>query len=85
MSFIKFDAIPTQDYFEAGDQLVYSFDDWVGYGFHGDFFNGWKPGVVEALLDQCTYHTPVMFRNPGLGTILDTVSKILKDTAILSI
>ena len=42
-----------------GDQLVYSFDDYVGYGFHGDFFNGWKPGVVESLLDQCTYQTPV--------------------------
>ena len=53
----------TQDYFEAGDQLVYSFDDWVGYGFHGDFFNGWKPGAVEALLEQCTYHTPVMLRD----------------------
>ena len=44
-----------------GDQLVYSFDDYVGYGFHGDFFNGWKPGVVEALLDQCTYQTPVIY------------------------
>ena len=52
-----------QEIFEAGDQLVYSFDDWVGYGFHADFFNGWKAGAVEALLDQCTYHTPVIPRN----------------------
>ena len=48
-----------QDIYEVGDQLVYSYDDRVGYGFHGDFFNGWKPGVVESLLDQCTYQTVV--------------------------
>ena len=41
---------------EAGDQLVYSFNDWSGYGFHGDFLNGWKEGVIEGFLDYCTYN-----------------------------
>ena len=52
-----------------GDQLVYSFDDRVGYGFHGDFFNGWKPGVVESLLDQCTYQTPVICQKGRFANI----------------
>lgn len=43
--------------FEAGDELVYSFNDWDGYGFHGDFFNGWKEGVVDTLIAQCAAGT----------------------------
>ena len=35
-----------QDIYEAGDTLVYSFNDTVGHGFHGDFFNGWKEGAI---------------------------------------
>ena len=35
---------------------VYSFDDWVGYGFHGDFIMGWKQGAIEGLLDYCQNH-----------------------------
>ena len=38
----------TQEVVEAGDRLVYSFNDTVGYGFHGDFFNGWEEGVIEV-------------------------------------
>jgi len=50
-----FEAIfKTQDVpFEAGDTLVYSFNDTTGYGFHGDFLHGWKEGVMESLLDYC--------------------------------
>jgi len=32
--------------YEPGDQLYYSFNDTTGYGFHGDFFNGWQ--VIPA-------------------------------------
>lgn len=38
---------------EVGDSLVYSFGDTTGYGFHGDFLNGWKKGVMQSLLDYC--------------------------------
>ena len=41
---------------EAGDQLVYSFNDWSGYGFHGDFMHGWKEGVIEGFLNYCAYN-----------------------------
>ena len=67
---VFFEAIyKTQEVpFEAGDALVYSFNDWIGYGFHGDFFNGWRPGVVEALIEQCTTHDEVL---PGENCGLD--------------
>ena len=34
--------------YEAGDQLYYSFNDTTGYGFHGDFFNGWQEGLIDV-------------------------------------
>lgn len=34
--------------------LVFSFGDDVGYGFHADFVNGWKQGILEAAVKQCT-------------------------------
>jgi len=43
----------TGDIFSAGDSLVYSFNDYTGYGFHGDFLQGWKDGVMDRLLDTC--------------------------------
>jgi len=38
---------------EVGDKLVYSFGDYSGYGFHGDFLNGWEDGVIDSLVDYC--------------------------------
>jgi len=45
-----------KDIFEAGDQLVYSFYDWTGYGFHGDFLMGWNDGVIESMINYCMTH-----------------------------
>ena len=42
--------------FEAGDSLVYSYNDWAGLGLHGDFLNGWQEGAVEDMLDYCIHH-----------------------------
>ena len=39
-----------QDIYEAGDTLIYSFNDTIGYGFHGDFLNGWKQGAIGMYL-----------------------------------
>ena len=39
--------------YESGDTLVYSFNDTTGYGFHGDFFNGWKAGIMDGLINGC--------------------------------
>ena len=33
---------------QAGDSLVYSFNDYQGYGYHGDFFNGWEDGLIDV-------------------------------------
>lgn len=32
---------------------MYSFGDYSGYGFHGDFLNGWEDGVIDNLVDYC--------------------------------
>ncbi|KAG9405719.1 Prostaglandin reductase 3 [Aphanomyces cochlioides] len=39
----------------AGDQhpFVLSHNDPTGYGFHGDFLNGWDVDVLQAAVDQC--------------------------------
>ena len=34
--------------YQPGDQLYYSFNDTTGYGFHGDFFNGWQDGLIDV-------------------------------------
>jgi len=47
----------TQDVgIEPGDELVYSFGDYSGFGFHGDFVMGWEDGVLDQLIDYCTYN-----------------------------
>ena len=30
--------------------MVYSFNDYEGYGFHGDFFNGWEDGLMDVRI-----------------------------------
>jgi len=61
-----FEAIyQTEGVFEAGDSLVYSFNDWTGYGFHGDFFHGWNEGVIEDMLDYCINHEDGMATQCG--------------------
>ena len=48
-----FEAIfATHEIFEAGDQLVYSYNDTIGYGFHGDFINGWEKGAVDVSIKK---------------------------------
>jgi len=46
----------TGDIVEPGDELVYSFGDYSGYGFHADFVNGWQEGIIDQLVDFCTYN-----------------------------
>jgi len=36
-----------------GGMFAFSQGDTTGYGFHGDFLNGWDPQVQEAAIKQC--------------------------------
>ncbi|KAF2157675.1 WSC-domain-containing protein [Myriangium duriaei CBS 260.36] len=37
----------------SGGQFVFSMGDPTGYGFHGDFFNGWDATVQKQAVEQC--------------------------------
>jgi len=54
------------DTFEAGDQLVYSFNDREGYGFHGDFLMGWNNNEIESMIDYCINHEDGMATQCGI-------------------
>ncbi|KAL8889592.1 MAG: hypothetical protein Q9205_002791 [Flavoplaca limonia] len=38
-----------------GGKFVFSHGDTTGYGFHGDFMNGWKPDVLAEGIKQCAF------------------------------
>lgn len=38
---------------QPGGRFVFSNGDTTGYGFHGDFLNGWDTGVLTDAIQQC--------------------------------
>ncbi|KAK7418586.1 hypothetical protein QQZ08_011170 [Neonectria magnoliae] len=36
-----------------GGRFVFANGDTTGYGFHGDFLNGWNPDVLSSAIKQC--------------------------------
>ncbi|KAL8689292.1 MAG: hypothetical protein Q9218_005004 [Villophora microphyllina] len=38
-----------------GGKFVFSQGDTTGYGFHGDFLNGWKADVLTSAINQCAF------------------------------
>jgi hypothetical protein len=38
---------------QAGGQFVFANGDTTGYGFHGDFYNGWNSTILQSALDKC--------------------------------
>ncbi|KAJ3756048.1 hypothetical protein EV360DRAFT_48622 [Lentinula raphanica] len=48
-----FDAIRDTDAMNSTQPYVFSYGDPTGYGYHADFYNGWKSGVLQNVLDKC--------------------------------
>ncbi|GAA5843521.1 hypothetical protein JCM11251_001644 [Rhodosporidiobolus azoricus] len=44
----------------AQQPFVLAQGDSTGYGYHGDFFNGWDRGVLQEAIDTCTSDTGVI-------------------------
>ncbi|KAL8926746.1 MAG: hypothetical protein Q9208_002820 [Pyrenodesmia sp. 3 TL-2023] len=38
-----------------GGKFVFSHGDTTGFGFHGDFLNGWKPDVLQSAIKECGF------------------------------
>lgn len=44
----------TQDFAGVDGQFVLSMGDPTGYGYHGDFIQGWQPGFLQQAMTGCT-------------------------------
>ncbi|KAJ8461929.1 hypothetical protein ONZ45_g18114 [Pleurotus djamor] len=52
--------------------FVFSNGDPTGYGYHGDFFNGWDSGVLQKAVDGCNcniYGDPTCCGQKGIFTL----------------
>lgn len=62
---VLYDTAPFLDQWE-GDQhpFVFSNGDATGYGYHGDFVNGWDVSVLQRAIDECTDDSGLVERCP---------------------
>jgi hypothetical protein len=44
----------TEDFKDFDGKFVLSTGDPTGFGNHGDFMQGWEPGVLQEAVDKCT-------------------------------
>ncbi|CRG87554.1 hypothetical protein PISL3812_04572 [Talaromyces islandicus] len=44
----------TQDFAGVDGEFIFSMGDPTGYGYHGDFIQGWQPGFLQQAMDGCT-------------------------------
>ena len=63
----------TPDMVEGG-RFVFSQGDTTGYGFHGDFQNGWQEDVQLEAVNNCLYN------DPSYGTIDECPALLKSDT-----
>lgn len=65
------DQTPDQ---QPGGRFVFSQGDTTGYGFHGDFQNGWQMDVLQDAVNNC------LFNENSNGTIEECTSLAKSDT-----
>lgn len=63
--------VPNQ---QPGGRFVFSQGDTTGYGFHGDFQNGWQLDVLQEAVNTCLYNAG------SFGTIDECPALLKSDT-----
>ncbi|KAF3933486.1 hypothetical protein ABW19_dt0206341 [Dactylella cylindrospora] len=69
---MKFETLfDVSEFFDLPGRFVWSTGDLTGYGYHGDFVNGWNTGLLQAAYDDATCNYPA--RDPtGAGGVIET-------------
>ncbi|KAH0113179.1 WSC-domain-containing protein, partial [Aureobasidium melanogenum] len=44
----------SSQWYGSGQPFVFAMGDPTGYGFHGDFINGWDVPTLQSAIDECT-------------------------------
>lgn len=55
--------------------FVWSMGDPTGYGFHGDFFNGWDVDILQEAIDTCNDDSGLVSDCPVFDTITNSVAE----------
>ncbi|EJD55235.1 hypothetical protein AURDEDRAFT_78216 [Auricularia subglabra TFB-10046 SS5] len=61
---------------DIGQPFVLSMGDPTGYGFHGDFINGWDIDLLQRVVDQCTDDSGVIEKCGPLAGDLRSVDEM---------
>ncbi|KAJ8119110.1 hypothetical protein OPT61_g27 [Boeremia exigua] len=64
---VLYDTAPFLDQWDEDQHpFVFSQGDATGYGFHGDFVNGWDIPVLQRAVDECTDESGLVERCPAV-------------------
>ncbi|KZV95628.1 hypothetical protein EXIGLDRAFT_735028 [Exidia glandulosa HHB12029] len=61
---------------DIGQPFILSMGDPVGYGFHGDFINGWDVDLLQKVVDECTADSGVIEECGPLASDLRSVDEM---------
>ncbi|KAF2122666.1 hypothetical protein BDV96DRAFT_618030 [Lophiotrema nucula] len=82
---ILYDTDRFKDQWYGNQQpFVFSNGDNTGYGFHGDFVNGWDVRVLQKAVDTCTSDSGQVERCPAVTQFTATEYKACKIPAIVN-
>ncbi|KAG9677168.1 WSC-domain-containing protein, partial [Aureobasidium melanogenum] len=65
----------SSQWYGSGQPFVFAMGDPTGYGFHGDFINGWDVPTLQSAIDQCTNDSGLLSDCPVIANDLFTTQE----------